>query len=89
MVPPYLGAFLHLLSCSLQSTLIYRQMPAYYGVATGNTSMINEAYNQISLYRDELRDPTTNLWRHVVLGTSFEDLGLWATGNLNPLILSS
>jgi hypothetical protein len=50
--------------------------------------MINEAYNQISLYRDELRVPKANLWKHVVLGTSFEDLGLWATGNLNSLVSS-
>lgn len=42
--------------------------------------MMNEAYNQIKLYRDELRDPGTNLWSHVALGTSFQDLGLWATG---------
>jgi hypothetical protein len=41
--------------------------------------MIQEAYNQISLYRDELRDPGTSLWKHIVFG-SFQDLGLWATG---------
>ena len=55
---------------------------AYYGVLTSNRSMIEEAYNQISLYRHYLRDSHThNLWRHVLMGSDFQDLGFWSTGN--------
>ena len=52
---------------------------AYYGALTGNSSLLYEAYNQISLYRNYLSDPTTGLWRHIVLGTN-QDSGFWATG---------
>jgi rhamnogalacturonyl hydrolase YesR len=54
---------------------------AYYGVVTRNQSLINEAVNQISLYRDNLYVSQQNLWMHVVQG-SYQDLGFWATGQL-------
>ncbi|KAF8212225.1 Six-hairpin glycosidase-like protein [Mycena galopus ATCC 62051] len=59
---------------------------AYYGVLTGNTTLLNEAYNQIKLYRNYLRDTSAkNLWKHIVLGTNAadgpNDLGHWSTGN--------
>ncbi|KAJ6547575.1 Six-hairpin glycosidase-like protein [Mycena capillaripes] len=59
---------------------------AYYGVLTGNTTLINEAYNQIKLYRNYLRDTSAkNLWKHIVLGTDSADAandeGHWSTGN--------
>lgn len=59
---------------------------AYYGVVTQNSSMISTAVDQISLYRDVLRDPNTGLWQHVVLGKTFSDPGLWATGMFARLI---
>lgn len=55
---------------------------AYYGAITDNTTLMDEAFNQISLYRDQLHDPdANNLWKHIVLGGSGEDHGHWATGN--------
>jgi rhamnogalacturonyl hydrolase YesR len=55
---------------------------AYYGALQDNTTLMDEAYNQISLYRDQLRDSSANnLWKHIVLGGSGEDPGHWATGN--------
>ncbi|KAK4047821.1 hypothetical protein OIV83_005164 [Microbotryomycetes sp. JL201] len=53
---------------------------AYYGVVAPNQSALDQAYQQCQLYRKYLRDPTTGLWKHVVLG-SWQDNGLWATGN--------
>jgi rhamnogalacturonyl hydrolase YesR len=55
---------------------------AYYGATTHNQTMVREAYNQIKLYRDVLRDPSANnLWKHIVLGTTHADPGHWSTGN--------
>lgn len=55
---------------------------AYYGVTTQNRSMLEAAYTQISLYRNYLRDPSSsNLWKHVVMGSDFQDTGHWSTGN--------
>lgn len=55
---------------------------AYYGVMTGNQSMVQEAYTQISLYRNVLRDTKAdNLWTHIVGGDSGTDSGHWSTGN--------
>jgi hypothetical protein len=43
---------------------------------------MDEAYTQISLYRDQLHDSNANnLWKHIVQGGSGEDPGHWATGN--------
>jgi hypothetical protein len=55
---------------------------AYYGALHDNTTLMDEAYTQISLYRDQLHDANANnLWKHIVLGGSGEDPGHWATGN--------
>ncbi|GAA5913729.1 hypothetical protein JCM8208_003868 [Rhodotorula glutinis] len=54
---------------------------AYYGVATSDRSMVEEAYNQLKLYRSHLQSSTSGSWRHVVGGGSFADAGLWNTGN--------
>ena len=51
---------------------------AYYGATTNNRTMIEEAYNQIKLYRNYLRDDS-GAWKHILLGT-FNDTGLWSTG---------
>jgi len=46
----------------------------------GGRALLQEAYNQVSLYRDNLRDEASGLWKHVVQGP-WQDEGLWATGN--------
>ncbi|KAJ7097915.1 Six-hairpin glycosidase [Mycena belliarum] len=72
----------------LWSDSVYMVPPflAYYGVLSGNTTLISEAYNQIKLYRNYLRDTKAkNLWKHIVLGTDpsdgGNDEGHWSTGN--------
>ncbi|KAF8751202.1 Glycoside hydrolase family 105 protein [Rhizoctonia solani] len=66
----------------LWSDFIYMVPPflAYYGASTSNASLVSEAHNQIKLYRDVLRDKPTGIWQHIRQG-SFEDRGLWSTGN--------
>ncbi|KAJ3998634.1 Six-hairpin glycosidase [Lentinula boryana] len=68
----------------LWADFIYMAPPfiAYYGALQGGdngTSLLQTAFEQISLYRDVLRDDD-GLWRHVALG-SWEDSTHWATGN--------
>jgi rhamnogalacturonyl hydrolase YesR len=65
----------------LWSDFIYMVPPflAYYGATTSNKTLITESYHQIKLYRDVLLD-TSGLWQHIRQG-SFEDKGLWSTGN--------
>ncbi|KAJ3906046.1 Six-hairpin glycosidase [Lentinula edodes] len=68
----------------LWADFIYMAPPfiAYYGAlqAGDNESyLLQTAYEQISLYRDVLRDDD-GLWRHVALG-SWQDTTHWATGN--------
>ncbi|KAJ7449823.1 Six-hairpin glycosidase-like protein [Mycena latifolia] len=72
----------------LWSDSVYMVPPflAYYGVVTANTTLISEAYNQIKLYRNYLRDTKAdNLWKHIVLGNDTSDApndeGHWSTGN--------
>ncbi|KIM24693.1 hypothetical protein M408DRAFT_26810 [Serendipita vermifera MAFF 305830] len=68
----------------LWSDSIYMVPPflAYYGALHDNTTLMDEAYTQISLYRDELHDSdANNLWKHIAQGGSGEDPGHWATGN--------
>ncbi|KAJ7577833.1 glycoside hydrolase family 105 protein [Mycena floridula] len=67
----------------LWSDSVYMVPPflAYYGMLTENKTLISEAYNQIKLYRNYLRDGgANNLWKHIELG-SFNDSGHWSTGN--------
>ncbi|KAF7322986.1 hypothetical protein HMN09_00078300 [Mycena chlorophos] len=83
------GAISHRVAqVQLWSDNVYMVPPflAYYGVLTGNTSLIDEAYNQINLYRNYLRDTSANnLWKHIVLGNDTSDggndPGHWSTGN--------
>lgn len=42
-------------------------------------SLLLEAVNQISLYRDVLQDKGTGLWKHIA--GSRTDAGTWSTGN--------
>ncbi|KLO09691.1 hypothetical protein SCHPADRAFT_833725 [Schizopora paradoxa] len=78
------GAFSHRTDqLQLWSDFTYMVPPflAYYGVMNANSSMVEEAYTQIKLYRNYLRDTNaSNLWRHVVMGNG-TDPGHWSTGN--------
>lgn len=57
---------------------------AYYGVLTSNETLVSEAYNQINLYRNHLRDAgANNLWKHIVLGSGTDE-GHWSTGTFPP-----
>ncbi|KAJ7774838.1 Six-hairpin glycosidase [Mycena metata] len=84
------GAISHRVAqVQLWSDSVYMVPPflAYYGVLTGNTTLLTEAYNQIKLYRNYLRDTSAkNLWKHIVLGNNSaddggNDEGHWSTGN--------
>lgn len=68
----------------LWSDFVYMAPPffAYYGVLTGNQSLVQEAYHQVRLYRKYLRDSkANNLWKHIQLGLYGTDSGHWSTGN--------
>ncbi|KAH8978283.1 glycoside hydrolase family 105 protein [Lactarius akahatsu] len=79
------GAISHRVSeVQLWSDSVYMVPPflAYYGIITGNQSMLQEAYNQVKLYRSYLSDTSAGgLWRHIVLGVNGTDQGHWSTGN--------
>lgn len=64
------------------SDYIYMAPPflAYYGAYTSNITLLEIAYNQAKQYRRILQDPTLQVWKHIMSG-SFEDPGLWSTGN--------
>lgn len=56
---------------------------AYAGVAgpTKSKSLLANAHEQCKGYRSILQDPSgTKLWRHI-MGGSWNDKGLWLTGN--------
>lgn len=57
---------------------------AYYGVVTQNKTLIQEAVNQISLYRNNLKG-SNGLWKHIALGTTVDDSN-WCTGRFCPRI---
>lgn len=79
------GAISHRVSeVQLWSDSVYMVPPflAYYGITTGNQSMLQEAYNQVHLYRSYLRNSSAGgLWQHIVLGTNGTDPRHWSTGN--------
>lgn len=68
----------------LWSDFVYMVPPflAYYGALQKNRTLMDEAFHQIELYRDQLHDDgANNLWKHIVMGGSGEDPGHWSTGN--------
>ncbi|KAH8977298.1 glycoside hydrolase family 105 protein [Lactarius hatsudake] len=79
------GAISHRVSeVQLWSDSVYMVPPflAYYGITTGNQSMLQEAYNQVKMYRSYLSDTSAGgLWRHILLGVNGTDQGHWSTGN--------
>ncbi|EME43355.1 hypothetical protein DOTSEDRAFT_89249 [Dothistroma septosporum NZE10] len=57
---------------------------AYYGVATNDLDLVQEAVRQIGLYRNVLllgSGPQQGLWRHIAGPLDFIDHGAWSTGN--------
>ncbi|KAK0501901.1 Six-hairpin glycosidase-like protein [Armillaria luteobubalina] len=71
------GAISHRVSqTQLWSDFVYMVPPflAYYGVLTENETLVSEANNLLDTN-------ASNLWRHVVLGSSGTDSGHWSTGN--------
>ncbi|GAA99886.1 uncharacterized protein L969DRAFT_51234 [Mixia osmundae IAM 14324] len=65
----------------LWSDNVYMSMPfiAYYGVATGNRTMLQLAVTQCQAYFKSMTDSTGTM-KHIV-GGSWGDGGHWATGN--------
>lgn len=56
---------------------------AYYGAATNNLTILQQAVDQSRLYRQILayaNDPLKGAWMHII-GPQSEDNGLWSTGN--------
>lgn len=57
---------------------------AYSAVAANNLTLLRQAVNQCTLYRQVLQANTTSswkgLWTHIV-GPQSQTLGIWATGN--------
>lgn len=79
------GAISHRVSeVQLWSDFVYMAPPfiAYYGVLSENETLVQEAYNQIKLYRQYLMDSNAGgLWKHIVMGSSGTDPGHWSTGD--------
>ncbi|EMD35968.1 hypothetical protein CERSUDRAFT_115919 [Gelatoporia subvermispora B] len=80
------GAISHRIEqVELWSDSVYMVPPflAYYGALNNNQSLLQEAHDQISLYRNYLRDTNAGgLWKHIVLGNQSQvDNGHWSTGN--------
>lgn len=56
---------------------------AYYGAlecGPKGDELLQTAYEQVKLYRNELFDSNVGLWRHIVLGDGIDPTH-WATGN--------
>ncbi|KAI0082602.1 Six-hairpin glycosidase [Panus rudis PR-1116 ss-1] len=69
----------------LWADFVYMAPPfiAYFGALSDGEeakSLIQIAYDQCRLYRDNLRDADAGLWRHIVLG-NWQDNTHWGTGN--------
>jgi len=76
------GAISHRVNqVQLWADFVYMAPPfiAYYGALHCN-SLLQEAYEQVKLYRDMLFDAKAGLWRHIVLGKG-EDPTHWGTAN--------
>ncbi|WRT70037.1 uncharacterized protein IL334_007031 [Kwoniella shivajii] len=66
----------------LWSDSVYMVPPflAYYGAYHNNQTLLQDAYQQCSLYRDTLKQ-SNGLWNHIMLGSGTSDPHDWATGN--------
>ena len=63
------------------SDFVYMVPPflAYAGIQSNNISLAQQAYTQISLYRELLNDAAFNVWYHILYGY-FVDAGFYAQG---------
>lgn len=74
-----------MLTCVLpRADFVYMAPPfiAYFAILQGGEAelpLLQTAYDQCKLYRDQLFDVGPSLWRHVALG-SWQDTNHWATG---------
>jgi hypothetical protein len=62
---------------------------AYFAITQGGGGallLLQAAYDQCRLYRDQLFDSDVSLWRHVALGTWQDNLH-WATGLCNAQLI--
>ncbi|OCH84943.1 Six-hairpin glycosidase [Obba rivulosa] len=80
------GAISHRIEqVQLWSDSMYMVPPflAYYGALNNNQSLLQEAHDQISLYRNYMRDTSAGgLWKHILMGNQSQvDEGHWSTGN--------
>jgi len=69
----------------LWADFIYMAPPfiAYFAITQGGDgelALLQAAYDQCRLYRDQLFDADASLWRHIALGT-WQDNIHWGTGN--------
>ena len=67
-----------------RADFIYMAPPfiAYFAITQGGDgelALLQAAYDQCRLYRDQLFDADASLWRHVALGT-WQDNIHWGTG---------
>ncbi|KAH9820751.1 glycosyl hydrolase family 88-domain-containing protein [Melampsora americana] len=53
---------------------------AYLGAINSDYAILENSYLQCKYYRDVLLDAKSGTWRHILRG-SFEDTGIWSTGN--------
>lgn len=70
--------------CHHRADFIYMGPPfiAYFGITQGGKGelpLLQAAYDQCRLYRDQLYDEDASLWRHIALG-NWQDNNHWATG---------
>ena len=60
---------------------------AMYGAIQKNTTVMDEAYNQIKSYRDALRD-RSGLWKHMAGDADGLDQGMYTQYSLERLDLT-
>lgn len=64
----YVFIYIYLIHGRNDNTFMAPPSLSYWGAATCNITLLEMGYIQAKLYRDVLRDPETNTWRHILLG---------------------
>lgn len=54
---------------------------AFAGVVLNNQTLVSIAHEQCRLYREGMRDQSSGLWAHILLGEGVSDPNRWLTGN--------
>ncbi|EGG11285.1 uncharacterized protein MELLADRAFT_90741 [Melampsora larici-populina 98AG31] len=67
---------------NLRSDFVHMVPPfiAYLGAMNSDYAVLENSYLQCKYNRDVLLDPKSRTWRHILKG-SFQDTGIWSTGN--------